>query len=323
MTHNKYFFSGRMMAIRQTPEAGNKPQEFVAEGSNATGPFEKDVLPLQSSADAFGANAYNLNPMLIEVIRMSDMFWDVSKLTTFEQVIDCIYYECKYATPWEPGTHNAHRATGMQSAVRGVSSAGSAGTSYILLLKLFILKLTRQQVKTMLDHPDSPYIRCLGFLYLRVAMANGYKEIWKWFEPYLLDTEEFNIDGSPATKTTIGDYCRRLLTDQDYFGDRLPRIPVLVQRQIDASLKAMAEGKPVGLQGSDPTASEPSMDSGGSLAFVFSPPPPPPPPPSPSMVPPPPPPPPPNASNASVQRSPRSRRRRVTCAVGSLIRRTS
>ena len=146
MTHNKYFFSGRMMAIRQKPEGGNVPQEFVAEASGATGPFEKDVLPLQSSGDAFGAQAYNLNPMLIEVIRMSDMFWDLDKLTTFEQVIDCIYYECKYATPWEPGTHNAHRATGMQSAVRGVSSAGSAGTSYILLLKLFILKLTRLQV---------------------------------------------------------------------------------------------------------------------------------------------------------------------------------
>ncbi|KAL3928286.1 MAG: hypothetical protein SGPRY_002451 [Prymnesium sp.] len=196
MTHNKYFFSGRMMAIRQKPEGGNTKQEFVAEDSPLTGPLEKDVLPLSSSVDPFGANAYNLNPMLLEVIRMSDLFWDLAEVTTFEKVIDGIYFNVKYATPWEPGTHNVHRATGMQSAVRGVSSAGSAGTSYVYLLKLFIMRLTRQQIKTMLDHPDSPYIRCLGFLYLRIALSDGYKELWNWYSPYLDDPEEFNIDGT-------------------------------------------------------------------------------------------------------------------------------
>lgn len=248
MTHNKYFFSGRMMAIRQKPEGGNTRQEFVPEGTTAggvpvEGPREKDVLPTASSADAFGANAYNLNPMLLEVIRMSDLFWDLAEITTFEKVIDQIYYNVEYATPWEPGTHNAHRATGMQSAVRGVSSAGSPGIAYIFLLKLFIMQLTRQQIKSMLDHPDSPYIRCLGFLYLRIALSDGYKELWSWFEPYLKDPEEFNIDGTVQTKTTMGQYVIRLLTDQDYFGDRLPRIPVLVQRSIDAKLKLLAEGR--------------------------------------------------------------------------------
>ena len=89
-----------------------------------------------------------------------------------------------------------------------------------------------RQIKLMLDHHDSPYIRCLGFLYLRIAMSDGYKELWEWFEPYLRDPEEFNIDGTPQTKTTMGQYVIRLLTDQDYFGDRLPRIPVLIQRAI-------------------------------------------------------------------------------------------
>eukprot|EP00966_Prymnesium_polylepis_P131563 3042906-Prymnesium_polylepis.1 len=254
MTHNKYFFSGRMMAIRQKPEGGNVQQEYVQEGSTLTGPFERDALPLASSADAFGSNAYNLNPMLLEVIRMSDLFWDLAEVTTFEKTVDRIYYDVNHATPWEPGTHNTHRATGMQSAVRGVSSAGSAGVSYIYLLKLFIMRLTRLQVraciarsnaarssvrvvsqpsnaravatapwcrsrryrttppaargtpparsptgrrarrepaspdtlarahgapqiKSMLDSVDSPYIRCIGFLYLRVGLTDGYKEV--------------------------------------------------------------------------------------------------------------------------------------------------
>ena len=150
-THNKYFFSGRMMEVRQKPEGGNTRQEFVPAGVTGPGgiplegPKEKDILPLASTSDAFGANAYNLNPMLLEVIRMSDLFWKLADITTFSKVIDEIYYNVTYATPWVPGTHNAHRATGMQSAVRGVSSAGSPGTSYIFLLKLFIMQLTRPQ----------------------------------------------------------------------------------------------------------------------------------------------------------------------------------
>ena len=58
-----------------------------------------------------------------------------------------IYYNCEYVTPWVPGTHNAHRATGMQSAVRGVSSAGTPGTAFTYLLKMYYLRLTRTQVR--------------------------------------------------------------------------------------------------------------------------------------------------------------------------------
>ena len=42
-------------------------------------------------------------------------------------MVDWIYYQVQYATPWVPGTHKAMRATGMQSAVRGVSNAGTPG----------------------------------------------------------------------------------------------------------------------------------------------------------------------------------------------------
>merc|ERR1719327_609208 len=94
----------------------------------------------------------------------------------------------------------------------------------------------------MLDHPDSPYIRALGMLYLRVGMTDGFKELWQWCEPYLGDKEEFTIDGTPSTRTTFGEYVRRLLTDQDYFGDRLPRLPVLLQRQINERIKEFEAG---------------------------------------------------------------------------------
>uniref|UniRef100_A0A7S0LDY6 Pre-mRNA-splicing factor 38 n=1 Tax=Coccolithus braarudii TaxID=221442 RepID=A0A7S0LDY6_9EUKA len=225
---------GRLDAVRMTPGAGNEPQQFVPEGQD--GPHESDVFPLATTADPFGSQSYNLNPMLLEAIRMSDLFWQLSQNTDFNDVVDQIYYQVEYVTPWVPGTHGK-KSSGMQSNLRGVSTTGTPGVAYTMLLKLYILKLTRTQIKALLDHTDSVYIRALGFLYLRVGSADGFKELWSWFEPYLGDMEELQIDGTPSTKTSIGDFARRLLTDQDFFGDRLPRIPVLVQRQIDANLK--------------------------------------------------------------------------------------
>ena len=119
MTHNKYFFSGGLESVRKDPEGGNQPQEFVPEGV-ASGPHASDVLPVSEAADTHGAHSFNLNAMLLEAIRLSDYFWDLAKYKTFHEVVDQIYYNCTYATPWVPGTHKSARTTGMQSAVRGV-----------------------------------------------------------------------------------------------------------------------------------------------------------------------------------------------------------
>lgn len=51
--------------------------------------------------------------------------------------------------------------------VRGVGTGGIVSTAYCLLYKLFTLKLTRKQVMGLITHTDSPYIRALGFMYIR------------------------------------------------------------------------------------------------------------------------------------------------------------
>ena len=40
----------------------------------------------------------------------------------------------------------------------------------------------------MLSHLDSPYIRALGFLYLRFTLDPA--DMWEYFGPYIYDTEE-------------------------------------------------------------------------------------------------------------------------------------
>lgn len=51
--------------------------------------------------------------------------------------------------------------------VRGVGAGGIVSTAFCLLYKLFTLKLTRKQVTGLITHCDSPYIRALGFMYIR------------------------------------------------------------------------------------------------------------------------------------------------------------
>lgn len=85
----------------------------------------------------------------------------------------------------------------------------------------------------MLDHVDSPYIRCIGFLYLRYAADPA--TLWSWFEPYLHDEETVQIRQGKAD-TTVGKYVASLLSDLEYYGTRLPRLPLAIERQFKVKL---------------------------------------------------------------------------------------
>mmetsp|Transcript_1571 Transcript_1571/g.3772 ORF Transcript_1571/g.3772 Transcript_1571/m.3772 type:complete len:353 (-) Transcript_1571:1488-2546(-) len=85
----------------------------------------------------------------------------------------------------------------------------------------------------MLEHVDSPYIRCIGFLYLRYAAEPS--TLWTWFEPYLHDDEPVQVRQGRAD-TTVGEFVRSLLEDMDYHGTRLPRLPLTIERQVKVKL---------------------------------------------------------------------------------------
>jgi pre-mRNA-splicing factor 38B len=90
-------------------------------------------------------------------------------------------------------------------------------------------------MKLMLDHVDSPYIRCTGFLYLRYAADPSI--IYKWFQPYLYDNEPVKIRASMSCKEiTVGDFVRDLLNDLNYYTTRLPRLPIAIEREIKVKL---------------------------------------------------------------------------------------
>lgn len=218
--------SGRTNLGDEGVDAGNEPQEFF-EGST-----EVSMTTHGSQGDM------NMNNMLLTNIRVSDYFKVLAEKKTFEEVVDEIFYNVKSACPWVPGTHNKSKTNGMCGAVRGVSAAGRPGSCFSLVYKCFTLKLTASQINTLINHPDSPYIRVVGFLYLRYICKPDM--LWGWYEQYMTDEEEFYIQGEKygeGDKTTFGPWLRQLLTEMEYHETRLPRIPIPMQNQISAHLE--------------------------------------------------------------------------------------
>jgi hypothetical protein len=61
--------------------AARGPQEWAPE--NEPGPHESDVVPLAKTSDVRGNASFNINPMLLDAIRLSDRFWEqLPPLTT-------------------------------------------------------------------------------------------------------------------------------------------------------------------------------------------------------------------------------------------------
>uniref|UniRef100_A0A0E0PTE6 Pre-mRNA-splicing factor 38 n=1 Tax=Oryza rufipogon TaxID=4529 RepID=A0A0E0PTE6_ORYRU len=187
-------------------------------------------------------------------ILSSDYFKELYRLKTYHEVIDEIYNQVDHVEPWMTGN------------CRGPSSA------FCLLYKFFTMKLTVKQMHGLLKHPDSPYIRAVGFLYLRYVAEP--KTLWSWYEPYIKDDEEFS-PGSNGKMTTMGVYVRDLLLGQYYFDSLLPRVPLPILRQVTGHLEKMKlPTKQSGITGdssrlgSDDTARRPpSVKASLSVSF--------------------------------------------------------
>ncbi|KAG2223504.1 hypothetical protein INT45_001252 [Circinella minor] len=153
----------------------------------------------------------NMNPILYQNILASPYFKSLYEKKTFHEIVDEIYNEVYNLAPFIKGT--------------------APSTAFCCLYKFWTLRLTVKQIENLIDHPDSPYIRAVGFLYLRYVLAPA--QYWDWFQYYLDDDTEIEISGGPRPqKSTIGKLCRMLMTEQKYQGTMLPRIPVPIARDL-------------------------------------------------------------------------------------------
>jgi pre-mRNA-splicing factor 38B len=101
------------------------------------------------------------------------------------------------------------------------------------------MKLTSKQMKGLLNTGDCPYVRAIGFLYLRYTYPP--KDLYAWFEPYLEDPEEFCPSSDTTVTLTVGAYLINLLSDMHYYNTQLPRIPVPIERKMKVLLLMLGE----------------------------------------------------------------------------------
>ncbi|NXH40306.1 PR38B factor, partial [Dicaeum eximium] len=191
-----------------------------------------NVLPLWGNEKTM-----NLNPMILTNILSSPYFKvQLYELKTYHEVVDEIYFKVTHVEPWEKGSRKTAGQTGMCGGVRGVGTGGIVSTAFCLLYKLFTLKLTRKQVMGLITHTDSPYIRALGFMYIRYTQPPT--DLWDWFESFLDDEEDLDVKAGGGCVMTIGEMLRSFLTKLEWFSTLFPRIPVPVQKAIDQQIKS-------------------------------------------------------------------------------------
>ncbi|XP_065201026.1 pre-mRNA-splicing factor 38B-like [Planococcus citri] len=191
---------------------------------------KNNVLPLWGNE-----RSMNLNPLILTNIQSSHYFKvNLYELKTYHEVIDEIYYKVSHLEPWEKGSRKTAGQTGMCGGVRGVGAGGIVSTAFCLLYKLFTLKLTRKQVIGLITHPDSPYIRVLGFMYIRYTQPPA--DLWDWYEPYLDDAEELDVKAGGGQIMTIGNILKNFLCKLEWFSTLFPRIPVPIQQKLERKM---------------------------------------------------------------------------------------
>ncbi|KAL4524470.1 hypothetical protein Ndes2526B_g00475 [Nannochloris sp. 'desiccata'] len=167
------------------------------------------------------ASTFNLESVLVQNIKSSHYYIKKAlDLDSVHEVIDEIYETVDHIEPWLSGN------------ARGPSSA------FCLIFRLGELKPSPPEIREMIDHHDSPYIRAIGFLYLRYCCNP--RDLWSWFKKYMRDDEKFTPSPANFSKTiTIGTFARDILLDQYYFETLFPRIPKTVTDEVCNDLRAM------------------------------------------------------------------------------------
>ncbi|KAG0277480.1 PRP38 pre-mRNA processing factor 38 domain-containing protein B [Linnemannia exigua] len=156
----------------------------------------------------------------------------------FQNIIDSPYLKtiAEFETFHEVQTEAQRNVKSMEPFLRGTTPS----TAWVIMYKFWTIRLTVKQIESLIDNAHSVYLRGLGFLYLRFVCKPD--QLWDWLGHYLEDDQEITLQAGPKpVYSTIGKLCYMLLHDQKFLGQMLPRIPVLVMRDLEAKLEPYAD----------------------------------------------------------------------------------
>lgn len=202
-------------------------EEFVnARKSNAGGGSGKQEA--YGSGDYFGeevkagpleivnTKTFGFSPLLQTHIVESAHLKALLTLENFDQLVDEMY---QFADNIEPYMTN---------------SSTTPSALFCCLYRVFTMGIDARQLRRLIDNQDNAYVRCVGFLYIRFGMAPD--QLWPWLGEYVLDDEELRPAKDSEWRTTVGEFCEGLLSQEKYYSTVLPRLPMSTKRQLEAKL---------------------------------------------------------------------------------------
>lgn len=151
-----------------------------------------------------------------------------------QNIISSVYFKSLYSkkTYHEVIEEANKHVTSLEPFLKGTTPS----TAFCLIYKMWTLRLTLKQINGLLNHKGASQLRAMGFIYLRYVCEPS--QLWDWFVDYLDDDTEVQIEnGVRPKKMTIAKICHVLLVEPKWLGTMLPRIPVLVARDIEKKLK--------------------------------------------------------------------------------------
>ena len=147
---------------------------------------------------------WNMSSLMRKNVLSAAYFNELFQLRNPSEIVSEINKHVKSFEPFIPGTNH------------------TPSSLFCLLVKLFMMGLTEGQVRFFCDN-SNPFVRIAGFLYIR--FLSDPQELWERFNHYTVDPQII-----PADKNlTIGMFVEKILTEQDFYGLQLPRIPTTIQ----------------------------------------------------------------------------------------------
>ncbi|CAG9465938.1 unnamed protein product [Pedinophyceae sp. YPF-701] len=148
----------------------------------------------------------------------------------FQNVLSSLYYQelVKRGLDYESLVYEVYDAvTDCEPWMSG--NARGPSTCFCIMVRLFELEVSEKDIQAMLDTTDCPYVRAIGFLFIRFGADP--RKFPDWFYPYLEDPEKFKP--SPfGEEVTIGEFVRDILLKMEYFETLFPRCPEGIRRKI-------------------------------------------------------------------------------------------
>ena len=202
----------------------------------------KNLVPIQSRDETF-----NLNKVLLQNIKKSPYFLKLcTQITNWSQAVDEIYYKVDHLEAWSVGefiiclsywTYIYFKFISYRITHIYVSLGGKVPSSaYCILLRLFLLRVSKKEMNEMLIHPDSPYIIGIGLLYLRYICDPDV--LWEYFKIVMDNETEIKSEQRNKKQQTITEYANSLLQSNQA---QFPRIPASLEDTIHSKLQIERE----------------------------------------------------------------------------------